>query len=439
VNASDSETRSFYIRDLPQDFPAWTAERPGAPQAEWYIVAPSLGFSMQQQNYAVAFDNYGVPVWWRHSDIVPYDAKLLPNGNIAWTGVPIEEHRLDGSLARTINAVGMDTDLHELQPLPNGNYAIIAYVTHSPVDLSPYGGSSTATVIDNVAQVVAPDGSLVWSWSAMDHLPISNTDTERWSPEFLANPSDPFHMNSVEWDGDGYVISLRHLDTVLKVDETGKIVWKLGGTPGPESLAFQNDPYGDFGGQHDARILDDGTLTVHDNGTRRDRAPRAVRYRIDTAARTATLEEQVSDPDAPISICCGDAWKLPTGDWVMSWGAVPFVTELTPAGERAFRLWFGNFFAYRVDPVLPGILDRAALRAGMDTQFPRLPATTPAQKGDLNRDGKVSVADATVALRLSVGVLTARSEDLEAGDMNGDGDIDIGDTLAILKLSVRGG
>ena len=85
-----------------------------------------------------------------------------------------EERRLDGSLVRTIqapSAVGGNLQNHELQLLPNGDYLFIADVQRGPVDLSPYGGSATANITDNVIEEIAPDGSLVWSWSAMDHLP----------------------------------------------------------------------------------------------------------------------------------------------------------------------------------------------------------------------------------------------------------------------------
>jgi hypothetical protein len=127
----------------------------------------------------------------------------------------------------------------------------------------------------------------------------------------------------------------------------------------------------EFGGQHDARNLPDGTLTLHDNGTGRSRAPRALRFALDTSAHTATLLESVSDPQVNASTCCGSARKLPTGDWVMSWGASQVVTELAPGGARQFKLMFsGGVFSYRADPVMPGVLSAAALRAGMDAQYP---------------------------------------------------------------------
>ena len=109
---------------------------------------------------------------------------------------------------------------------------------------------------------------------------------------------DTYHINSIEPDGDGYVMSFRHLDAVYRVNKSdGSIDWKLGGVAQPASLNVVGDsfPAGDqFRGQHDARILSDGSLTVHDNGfiPGNLRAPRAVRFALDLNARTATLAEQ---------------------------------------------------------------------------------------------------------------------------------------------------
>ena len=131
------------------------------------------------------------------------------------------------------------------------------------------------------------------------------------------------------------LISMRHTDGVYKIDRTtGDIVWKLGGTTTPESLTVIDDPLGanPFGGQHDARMLDDGTLTVFDNGMTRNRPPRAVRYQIDESAGTATLLESVSDTDAPNAICCGSARRSDSGSWTVGWGAFP---DFNPVSEFA--------------------------------------------------------------------------------------------------------
>jgi hypothetical protein len=126
-----------------------------------------------------------------------------------------------------------------------------------------------------------------------------------------------------------------------------------------------------LGGPHDARVLADGSVTVHDNGTGLNRSPVARRFAIDAGARTATLVETVSDPAVVSSFCCGSARKLPGGDWLVNWGSRPLVTQLAATGTRVFELQLAGPFSYRAVPVAPGALARSALRAGMDAQHPR--------------------------------------------------------------------
>lgn len=180
------------------------------------------------------------------------------------------------------------------------------------------------------------------------------------------------------------IVSFRHLNAAYDIQKAdGSMVWKLGGSPEPESLVVTGDPVftagGGFCGQHDARvvspdgILAHGTLSVLDDGTNCGGAPRAVRYQINPATHTATLVEQIDDPMAPSSNCCGSARKLPDGNWVFSWGHQSYFTEMTAAGTRVFLLQYTDSgeFSYRVTPIQPGVYTAIQLRAGMNAQYPR--------------------------------------------------------------------
>jgi hypothetical protein len=384
VNVSGEPSTTHNVRCLPQSFPGFTSERSGPTQSEWYIVTPTIGTTPAgiSNDYVAIFDSNGVPVWWMLGRVnQPLDAKLLPNGNLAWLFLDrpsADERMLDGPLVRRLRTVGDGADHHDIQLLPNGNYLMAKYYQRSGVDLTFCGGSASATILDNQIQEITPTGQLVWSWNALDHLPLSSELSPKWYSACTQAFPDVYHFNSMEDDGDGMVISLRHEDAVYRIDRpTGAVDWKVGGTNTADSLTVVGDPAvtsgtGIFGGQHDARIYSDGTLTVHDNGTRRSRPPRSVRYSINEAANTATLLEEVTDLDAPNSGCCGGSRKLPGGNWVMSWGQNPLVTELTPAGDRVFKLTFaGGLFSYRANPVPFGTLSPSAVRGGMDTMHPR--------------------------------------------------------------------
>ena len=366
------EWKTYYVRRVPSDFPTWTTERPGRPQSEFYVIAPNL---FANKPWVIVTDNYGAPLWWYRSNSVPVDPKFLSKDRIGWMNFgPGEEHSLDGTLTHIFfpaAPIGGGMDPHEILHLPNGNYVYIVALWRGPVDLRPYGGLDNTYVLDNIVEEVAPNGMLVWSWSTFDHISVEETDPN-W--RFLLGSTfvDPYHMNSVERAGDTYVISLRHLNAVICVDrKTGDILWKLGGTPRKESLKYVGDTHSNFGGNHDARILPDGTLTLHDNGTTQGRPPRGVRFRIDAVARTATFVEQITDPNAPYSGFTGSVRKLSGGNWVTEWGGNPFVTELAPNGNLVFRMVFNGAFSYRASPVHFGYISRQDLRNGMNKQFPR--------------------------------------------------------------------
>ena len=368
----------YYVRCLPSDFPSWTYERLGQPEAEWYLVDTLSG-----QRYGMAFDRNGVPVWWLKPGGPALDFRLLPNGDVIFARTGLagdEEYRLDGTLVRVVQAVAPSTDPHEVQLLPNGDYLVAA---QQSVPNQTACGQSGLTVSEHGVQEVRPDGSLVWSWWPLDQIPLTEIPTAWCSTALAGAPEDPkdvYHINAIEPTADGFMVSYRHLDAIYAIDQAdGSVSWKIGGVHRPESLTVLDDPLssggGDtFRGQHDVRLLDDGTVTVHDNGFHPGdtRPPRAVRFAIDTAAGTATLVEQKDDP-GPIGtpLCCGSARKLPGGNWVINWGSSNLMTELDPLGARISSLSLTGSFSYRAQPLLPGTVSRDAFREAMMLQYPR--------------------------------------------------------------------
>ncbi|MEA2368474.1 MAG: hypothetical protein QOH38_1192 [Thermoleophilaceae bacterium] len=384
---TEAGTAVHHVRCLPRDFPEWTTDRQATPQAQWYVTTP---VGPHPYGYIAIFDARGVPVWWRHSARYgPWDGKLLPDGNLAWTrslGDPFgvrpmeayEERTLDGRLVRLIRAVGNPIDTHELTPMPNGHFLAIAYRSRRGVDLRDYGGPRDARVWDGEIQEIDRAGHLVWSWNSKDHIALSETARRWWDALIAVQPHrsparrgfDLIHANSVEPDGDGVILSARYTDAIYRIDrKTGAIDWKLGGSHRSESLTVLGPDLGQppLGGQHDARLYGDGTLTVFDNGTRLDRPPRALRFRVDPAIHTATLLERIETPLVTASAFVGSARKLPGGDWVICWGGSTVVTEQRPSGAPVLTLHFiGSYHSYRAVPILPGVLGARALRRGMN-------------------------------------------------------------------------
>jgi hypothetical protein len=380
----DGRTTTHHVRCLPKDFPQYSVKRYRKPQAQAYVLAP---IGPQTEGYVAIFDARGVPIWWWYtSEYGPWDGKVLPNGNMIWgrqyndrfgmrPEEAAEEHRLDGSLVRTLRTEGSPTDMHDVVLTPEGTYLMITYRKRCCVDLREYGAEKGATVYDGEIQELAPNGKVLWRWNSRGHFKLSETT---WWPHIVkgmekeqpANRAyDLVHINSVEPDGDGIVVSARFIDAAFRIDKaTGAIDWKLGGVKRKASLKILDDRYADnpLSGNHDARVFPDGTVTVHDNATRAKRRPRAVRYRIDTKKRTAKLLEDIEPAEYPFSGWGGSSRKLPEGNWVNYWGGNDRMTEITPGHKKVLDLTFKNRrWSYRAIPVPRGQLKTSAIRRGM--------------------------------------------------------------------------
>jgi hypothetical protein len=365
----NGNTTTHHVRCLPADFPPWTPQT-GAPQSAFYATTLVEGFGVP--SYPVVFDTNGVPVWWLDRKPTFLLTPLNKNFAVMNVGGGMQEYNLNGELEQSINAVGGSTDFHDVLRLSSGNY-VVATIQPLPCNLLSWGLFATETCLNHVFQEINPSAPTVpvWTWDTFTHIPVTET-TPSWIDQQTSevrSQYDPYHYNSVEFTGDGFIISFRHLDAIYKINKTtGLIEWKLGGTARTESLDLGNDP--GPSGQHDARRQSDGTVSLFDNGTLGlgpGRQPRDARYAIDTQAKTATLVQQIDDAEVPGSGCCGSARLLPGGNWVTGWGGNNNFAEHTAGGTRVFRL-IGTF-VYRAIPLLPGQFSAAEFRAGMDAKF----------------------------------------------------------------------
>ena len=358
------------MRCLPADFPDYEFERkrPGGPEL----------FTMQFPNhYAAIMNADGIPVWWYQANGHPDNVEVLRDGTIAFAPVDglaaqssdYEVHNLKGRLLRTVTgAGGAIADIHELLLLHNGNYVLGVADSRSGVDTTAFGGTADSSVLGIDIQEITPEGKTVWSWSSDQHIGLDETD--RWWPSLLGGqPYDIVHWNSVDVKGNRVLLSFRHLDAVYTLDrKTGEIVWKLGGTPTPESLTVKGDEEGQspLGGQHDARFNADGTISIFDNNSGLGIPPRVARYKVDEEARTARLVESFSDPDVPGSFCCGSARRADDGSWLVAWPLK--VGAFDSEHREIFGLSIPGGFPYRALPVNGRYLSTGNLRKAMNSR-----------------------------------------------------------------------
>jgi len=373
---------TYHLRCVPADFPAYSSTRSGDVQSTGFLVQPGISFTANvSQPYTIAFNADGVPVWWHRSadGSHPIDAKFLDASTIEWAEAGVVYlHDLVGNVTKEFHGPDGPLDLHDFIVLPGDRYLGLEYVKRdcpaTPsdcVDLSSWGRSTEEALTDAKLVEFDGDGNVVWTWRMCDHIDVA-TENQHWRGHGVAQ--DVVHMNSLAYDGrGGVVVSARHLDAVYRIKlSNGAITWKLGGSWEHESLRVVGPPGFDaFSGQHFARILPDGSLTLHDNRTKESQPPRLIHYALDLHARTATVLGWVTDPRVSGSHCCGNGYLLPGGNWVADWGAANFITELTPWGAPVVTIDFDGIFAYRVEPIETSL---GALRRAMDVTYPRAQA-----------------------------------------------------------------
>jgi hypothetical protein len=390
ITVSEGDRQATYrVRCLPADFPRWHFHslRPIGPG----LFVVSFESTSDSRPWVIVFDHQGVPRWWYRPDTKVLWAQILPDGTFALTRsfgdgygqnprMGHEIRSLSGEPIQVVKTRGSATDGHELQQLPNGNLLLDTYAPAPAVELRNVAAWKKRRPPDRGAVVFAeiqeldPAGRVVWRWNSRGHIKLG--ETGRWWRSVLVNAKqsrfgatfDPVHLNSIDRDGNGrMVISSRHTDAVYGISRaSGKILWKLGGTPTSRSLQVLGDPATRLlGGPHDARVGSDGRLTVYDNGKGRPRLPRVVFYRLDLKNRTAAYLGQLNDPEVSSSHCCGSARELPGGGWLVSWGDNPLVTGFDADGKIAFRLHL-EASTFRAVPVPDGAVTPEDLERSME-------------------------------------------------------------------------
>ena len=195
------------------------------------------------------------------------------------------------------NSPDIGTDIHELLVLENGNYAICGF-KNDTVDLSGHTidgteASSNTVIKGFVIEEFDTNNNLVFQWNSNDYIdPLDAYDEYGYDPDNY----DYCHGNAIEEDDDGnFLISLRHLNAVYKIDRaTGDVIWVLGGKS--SDFTFPDDS--GFSGQHDIRRLPNGNITVFDNAnTSESQISRSVEYYLDTTNWTANLVWEYIDPE----------------------------------------------------------------------------------------------------------------------------------------------
>jgi uncharacterized protein (DUF433 family) len=134
----------------------------------------------------------------------------------------MEEYDLDGNLVQTVSTVGGPVDLHDVILLPSGNY-VLATAQNQPCDLSSWGFIEPKICVNHVFQELTTLCIPVWTWDTSAHIQVDETTPPWRGPHpLIPDVYDPWHYNSVEFTGDGFIISFRHLDAIYKIEGLAK-------------------------------------------------------------------------------------------------------------------------------------------------------------------------------------------------------------------------
>ena len=349
-----TRTATYYIRCLPSDFPDWTVTGTGDARTtgRWRHRR-----SRSERHGALRGDLRRE----RRPGLVVPDQPRPDRRDAAalgWAGRPspslrsrrrrqnFEIHRLDGTRVGTIVSPDGHIDDHELQRASNGDYVYLVYDPKQHVDLTPYGGPARRDGArgEDRGDLAEGQARLV----VVDRRPRRPVGVDALALD------DPRHAG----DPHGRRDDVRLLPRERRLARQGR----RAAVAAPDRRDLRDrqghgaDPlearrHADAAEPHRRRrpgrrrTRSAASTTCASCRTGRSRssttarssggAPRAVHYRIDTTAHTATWLGQITDPAIGTSLCCGSARMLANGNWEVSWGGDDVVGEYDAGRDAA--------------------------------------------------------------------------------------------------------
>lgn len=382
--------------ELPADFPPIEVKINTNPKDGYMLVAPRVANNSGYGNYLIILDKNGLPIKYRPTTPNSFNFKQQPNGRYIVAETSGAHYGITGNGTKSIIRI-FDEELnllesfqmgngyiagpHEFMILPNGNYICVAQ-NPIPMDMSEMteGGNPNAFIVSNVIQEFDKDKNVIFQWRAIDHIDIEESYLK------LTDPVISYaHINALEVDRDGnWLISPRHTCSIMKINRgTGEIMWRLGGKKtdftiigdeknGPEYFQYQ----------HDIRRLNNGDITMFDNGNlKTPQYSRGVRYSLDEVNKTATLVWQYRNTPDVYAGQQGSVQVFEDGSYLIGWGTATAanqvgLTEIDTEGNKTFELNFPpNTSHYRVQkvayPPCPPVADvfKEELLEGNDYDF----------------------------------------------------------------------
>lgn len=359
--------------NLPEDLPVITPRALKSPAPGFTFITPNNTFAATPQpSYSMMVDKYGTPVYFKKFNGGVADLKIQESGQISHflpssslgLGVIYGSHLVYNSYMSVVDTFEMKNgylaEIHDFLLLENGHSVMFTY-DPQVVDMSGIvpGGDPSATVLGFILQELDADRNVVFEWSSWDHIPITDAvDDLDLTSVFI----DYVHGNAVDVDDDNnYLISFRHTDEIIKVSrETGEIMWRLNTfRDNLNSFTFTNDTI-QFSHQHDVRRLENGNISIFDNGNLHwGPYSRVVEYALDEENMTAELVWAYPPEPAhtDFAFAMGGAHRLENGNTMIGWGVgfgpMKIASEVSANHEITQEFWTADtlrtYRAYKFD------------------------------------------------------------------------------------------
>ncbi len=295
----------------------------------WYQPAPDSVFDLQRQEYR------GRPVlsWWHGT---------VTGGYGEGVGELVDDTY--APIATIGDARKRPLDLHELNLTSRGT-ALATYYERRPYDLSSIGGSANGYVlVGHALEIEIATNRVLFDWSSLDHVGLNESFAP--TPSSASQAYDFVHINSIAEMDDGHLlISGRNTWCLYKVSRrTGEIIWRLGGKR--SDFAVARSAW--FSWQHHARPHGSSEITLFDNANTSGHGSLALVLTVDDALKRVELKRAYQHPAKFLADSLGSVQLLRDGRVFVGWGAMPYFSEFSPAGEISLDGQFlGTSRSYR--------------------------------------------------------------------------------------------
>lgn len=279
-------------------------------------------YILSYSSYLLIIDSYGYPIFKRDVSGSNNNFKMHEKGSFSYYDNVVHGYIFLDSLFNNIDTVTIvgdyDTDFHDIKVDENNNYYLIGR-KYNVIDLTDIveGGQENSTVVSSIIQKLDVNKNVLFEWNSLDYSDITESYDDY--VDLKSNYIDYFHANSIDFDLDNDIyISSRHLNQVIKINEDGDVIWRLGGKRNDFDLI--NDSFL-FSGQHSIQVLNDSMIYLFDNGnTFHPEFSRGVLYKVDNEKKTLELLEEYKITPENYSKMMGSISESYDGNVIVGWG-----------------------------------------------------------------------------------------------------------------------